>query len=68
MPNCHDATRLMSEAQERDLAFKERLSLKIHVMICSGCRNFGEQMHTLRLAMRAYANGDDERANKTDKE
>lgn len=61
MLNCRDATRLMSEAQERELGMKERMSLKMHVMMCSGCRNFGQQMHTLRQAMRSYANGDDER-------
>lgn len=66
MLNCHDATRLMSEAQERELALKKRISLKLHVTMCSGCRNFGEQMHALRQMMRAYANGDDERTDKTD--
>lgn len=68
MLNCHDATRLMSEAQERELGLKERVSLKMHVMMCSGCRNFGQQMHTLRQTMRAYANGEDERTDKSDKD
>jgi len=68
MLNCHDATRLMSETQERELALKERMSLKLHVTICPGCRNFGKQMHTLHQVMRAYANAEDERTGKRDKE
>lgn len=60
MLNCRDATRLMSEAQERSLALKDRMSLKMHVMMCSGCRNFGKQMHTLRHLARSFARGENE--------
>lgn len=59
MLNCREATRLHSEAQERELTFKERTLLRMHVAMCSGCRNFGEQMKFLRDAMRAYAKGRD---------
>lgn len=71
MLNCREATRLFSESQERKLDFRERMSLKMHSTMCSGCRNFGDQMKTLRLAARAYAKseGDStERDAKTDKE
>lgn len=62
MLNCHEATRLMSEAQEHPLKLGEKVSLKMHVMMCSGCRNFGKQMHILREFTRAYAEGADESA------
>lgn len=52
----------MSEAQEHRLKLGEKVSLKMHVMMCSGCRNFGEQMHTLRKITRAYVEGADETA------
>ena len=39
MLNCHDATRLMSDSQERTLKLGERFSLKMHVSMCAGCRN-----------------------------
>ncbi|RFC37621.1 MAG: putative zinc-finger [Candidatus Nitrotoga sp. LAW] len=55
MMNCRNATRLMSEAQERPLSTTERMSLKLHVIMCSGCHNFKDQMGTLRLMARAYA-------------
>lgn len=66
MLNCQKVTRLYSESQERKLTLNEQMSLKMHVMMCSGCRNFGKQMHTLRQAARAYAKGEDELAAKAD--
>lgn len=66
MLNCKNVTRLYSESQERTLTLQERVSLKMHVMMCSGCHNFGKQMQTLRQTARAYAKGADERADKTD--
>jgi hypothetical protein len=61
MLNCQQVTRLFSESQERTLTLKEQIPLKMHVMMCSGCRNFGKQMHILRHVARAYAKGVDER-------
>ncbi|KAF3996539.1 zf-HC2 domain-containing protein [Glaciimonas immobilis] len=66
MLNCQNVTRLLSESQERTLTLQERMSLKMHVMMCSGCRNFGRQMHTLRQAARVYAQRKDARTGKTD--
>lgn len=64
MRNCQDATRLFSESQERTLSLKERMSLKMHVVMCSGCRNFGQQMDTLRQIARAYVKGENENEGK----
>lgn len=60
MMNCLQATRLVSESQERTLSLQEKLSLKVHVMICTGCKNFSLQVPFISQAMRAYANGKDE--------
>jgi len=57
MMNCSQATRLLSEAQERELPLKNRAVLKIHVLMCSSCRNFAHQMDTLRQLARAYSKG-----------
>ncbi len=67
MLNCREATRLMSEARERPLKSGEKLSLKMHVTMCSGCRNFGRQMQVLHQVIRAYAGGTDESATKADR-
>lgn len=62
MLNCRSTTRLVSEAQERRLTVRENVGLKVHLMMCSGCRNFSQQIPFLRQAMRAFAQGRDERS------
>jgi predicted anti-sigma-YlaC factor YlaD len=54
MLNCKEATRLMSEAQDRQLSMGEKLQLEMHLAMCRGCRNFREQMDFLRLACRRF--------------
>lgn len=55
MLSCKDATRLMSEAQDRKVSLSERMQLEIHLAICRGCRNFQGQMDFLRQACKRYA-------------
>lgn len=57
MMNCQQATRLLSDAQERPLSIKQRAALKFHVMMCSGCRNFGTHMGSIRTLAQQYAKG-----------
>lgn len=64
MMNCRQATRLISESQDRALSLPEKLVLKMHVMMCSGCKNFSLQVPFLSQAMKAYARGFDEDAKK----
>ena len=58
MMNCKQATRLLSDAQERKLTLKEKTALTLHTAMCSGCRNFGKQMESLRNFSRGYMRGD----------
>lgn len=67
MKNCREITRLLSEAQERELTLNERASLRLHTMICSGCRNFGRQVDILRDISRAYSRGAADQARGGDK-
>lgn len=60
MINCKSATRLASDAMERKLSRKERILLRMHVLMCSGCHNFAEQMSILRNIGRRYAKGNDD--------
>lgn len=53
--NCEQATRMMSESQERRLGTTERTVLRMHTWICSGCRNFGGQLGFIRQAMKGFA-------------
>ncbi|SHE61457.1 Putative zinc-finger [Microbulbifer donghaiensis] len=66
MKNCREVTRLLSESQERELTLAERTSLKFHLAMCSGCRNFGKHLGTLRKIARSYAHGAADRTEDSD--
>lgn len=55
MLNCHNATLLMSQARERRLGMRERLSLRVHTMLCGACARFGQQLPLLTAAARRFA-------------
>lgn len=65
MMSCQQATRLISESQDRPLSLSEKMALKVHVMMCTGCKNFSLQLPFISQAMRAYAKGKDEDAEGT---
>ena len=50
--SCKEATRLMSQSQDRELSLGERAALKIHLAMCRGCRAVSEQLRFLRRAVR----------------
>lgn len=50
---CKEASRLLSDGQERALGFGERLKLRIHLAICDACTNFSRQLALLRRAVQA---------------
>jgi hypothetical protein len=52
MLNCKQATQLMSQAQDRPLARRERAGLRLHLLICRACSNFNRQLATMRQALR----------------
>jgi hypothetical protein len=51
MLSCKETTRLLSQGEDRRLAFGERVALRVHLVICNGCRNVSAQFGILRLAM-----------------
>lgn len=52
---CKQATRLMSDAQDRPLSLGEKAGLRVHLLTCEPCRRFGGQMDVLRQGMRRLA-------------
>jgi hypothetical protein len=57
MLSCRQITELCSMELERSLPLGEKVSLQMHLMMCSGCTNYRRQMKTLRQVMQAYADG-----------
>jgi hypothetical protein len=54
MLSCKEATRLLSESQDRKLDLPEKMQLEVHLAMCKGCRNFKGQMNFLREACKRY--------------
>lgn len=57
MLSCRQMTELCSQEMDRPLGLGERLSLRTHLMMCSGCSNYRRQLFTLREVAQAYADG-----------
>ncbi len=58
MLNCRQATQLMSLRMDRKLGVRQKLGLRLHLMMCSGCRNFDRQMDFLRRGLRRFTQRD----------
>ncbi len=54
MMSCQRASVLMSQKMDRPLSRSERISLRFHLLMCSGCRRFDRQMGSLRQLSKAY--------------
>ena len=47
MFSCRQASERMSRALDEPLSFTQRLSLRAHLMMCNGCRNFSRRLALL---------------------
>jgi hypothetical protein len=54
MLNCKQATKRMSEALDRPAGLSEGAALRLHLLICKGCRNYQRQLRLLRQACAGY--------------
>lgn len=52
MLNCKNATKLMSKQQDSPLSLRQRVALRLHLLMCSGCRNYEKQMAFIRRVCR----------------
>ncbi|HEX6828434.1 MAG TPA: zf-HC2 domain-containing protein [Burkholderiales bacterium] len=58
MLSCKEVTELVSQSQDRELTVAERVALKIHFTVCTGCRNFDAQMALIRRAFQRLSRGE----------
>ena len=52
MPSCKETARLVSESMDRKLPLWQRIILKMHLMMCTYCARFKQQLQILRRASR----------------
>jgi hypothetical protein len=55
MIDCKHAARLISRGLDERLLWRQRVALRLHLLICDACTNFNRQMRLLRQAMRRLA-------------
>ena len=52
--SCQEASRLLSQGQDRPLGFWERLKLRAHLALCDMCTRFSRQLEFMREALHRY--------------
>ncbi len=57
IPSCKEVSELLSQRQDRPLRWSERVGLRMHLLLCDGCRHFRNQLEFLRTAVRRYRDG-----------
>ena len=54
MVSCKEASRLLSQREERRLRVPERVKLHLHLRVCAACTRFAQQLVLIREALRRY--------------
>lgn len=55
MMSCKEVSLLISKASDTRLGWRERLGIRLHLLICKGCAQFRTQLQFLRVAARTLA-------------
>ena len=55
---CREATSLASQGLARRLGVLERISLRLHLMVCDGCSRVARQVAFMRKAVRQLGKQD----------
>ncbi len=57
MLSCKETSLLVSQSLDRRLAWRERIALRMHLLVCGACRAFANQVVFLRTAVRRFGRG-----------
>lgn len=55
LPPCDEITRLLSEARDRKLSVRERLTTRLHLWTCVWCRRYEQQLTFLHDVLHRHA-------------
>ena len=55
MLTCKQTSLIVSQSYDRRLFWRERIGMRLHLMICAACTNFKRQMDFLRQALHHFA-------------
>ena len=51
--NCKENSQLVTLSPDRPLSWKDRLAMRIHLIICDNCARFARQMRMIREWLRS---------------
>lgn len=54
MLDCKDTSALVSRSLDEQLPWRQRMAVRLHLLMCGACRHFAAQMSFLRRAARRY--------------
>ncbi|MFP3976640.1 zf-HC2 domain-containing protein [Marinobacter sp. KMM 10035] len=54
---CRDLARIASDYIEDELGTRQNLSVKVHLMMCKGCRTFIDNLRTSTELMKHHSSG-----------
>ncbi|MBM4220683.1 MAG: zf-HC2 domain-containing protein [Gammaproteobacteria bacterium] len=57
MLSCKDTSELVSRSLDEELSWRQRIAVRLHLLICGACRRFVAQMGFIRRAARRYPGG-----------
>lgn len=60
MLSCKEVTQLVSESLDRDLRVYQRMSMRVHFLMCKFCSRYRKQLFILRDAIRLHCEHDKE--------
>ena len=52
MLSCKQTSQIISQSLDRPLTMRERVALKLHLLVCKYCKRFSQQVQTLRVAIK----------------
>ncbi|MDZ8118218.1 zf-HC2 domain-containing protein [Pontiella agarivorans] len=55
MRTCKEISTLVSESLDRELSLRERMAMRVHLMMCSLCRTYSRQIGQLRSILQGAA-------------
>ncbi|MGH7599491.1 MAG: hypothetical protein ACREOI_24310 [bacterium] len=55
LPTCKEVTRMASEAMERKLPLRQRLDMRLHLLICALCMRYVKQLQFMHDAVQQHA-------------
>ncbi|MCI0692278.1 hypothetical protein L0337_09780 [candidate division KSB1 bacterium] len=55
LPACKEVTRMASEAMERKLTLRQRIEMRLHLLICTLCMRYVKQLQFMHDAIQQHA-------------